>query len=36
MVIARKKKKEKDIPDQIIDTIDFNGLIQDEVVGRTA
>jgi transposase-like protein len=35
MVMARKKKeKEKDILDQILDTIDFRGLTQDEVVGQ--
>jgi transposase-like protein len=35
MVMARKKKeKEKDIIDQMLDTIDFRGLTQDEVVGR--
>jgi transposase-like protein len=35
MVMARKKKeKEKDILDQILDTIDFKGLTQDEVVGH--
>jgi len=35
MVMARKKeKKEKDILDQILDTIDFRGLTQDEVVGK--
>jgi len=35
MVMARKKeKKEKDIIDQMLDTIDFCGLTQDEVVGR--
>jgi len=35
MVMARKKKeKEKDILDQILDTIDFHGLTQDEVVGQ--
>ena len=35
MVMARKKeKKEKDILDQILDTIDFKGLTQDEVVGQ--
>jgi len=33
MVMARKKK-EKDILDQILDTIDFKGLTQDEVVGQ--
>jgi len=33
--MARKKKeKEKDILDQILDTIDFKGLTQDEVVGQ--
>jgi transposase-like protein len=35
MVMARKKRsKEKDIIDQMLDTIDFRGLTQDEVVGR--
>jgi len=35
MVMARKKKeKEKDILDQILDTIDFKGLTQDEVAGQ--
>jgi transposase-like protein len=35
MVMARKKKeKEKDVLDQILDTIDFKGLTQDEVVGQ--
>ena len=35
MVMARKKPpKEKDILDQILDTIDFRGLTQDEVVGQ--
>jgi len=35
MVMARKKKeKEKDILDQILDTINFKGLTQDEVVGQ--
>ena len=35
MVMARKReKKEKDILDQILDTIDFKGLTQDEVVGQ--
>ena len=35
MVMARKKPpKEKDILDQILDTIDFKGLTQDEVVGQ--
>jgi transposase-like protein len=35
MVMARKKeKKEKDIIDQMLDTIDFRGLTQDEVVGQ--
>ena len=35
MVMARKKKeKEKDIIDQLLDTIDFKGLTQDEVVGQ--
>ena len=33
MVMARKKK-EKDILDQILDTIDFKGLTQDEVAGK--
>ena len=33
MVMARKKKeKEKDIIDQLLDNIDFKGLTQDEVV----
>jgi transposase-like protein len=33
--MARKKeKKEKDILDQILDTIDFRGLTQDEVAGK--
>ena len=32
MVMARKR--EKDILDQILDTIDFKGLTQDEVVGK--
>jgi hypothetical protein len=36
MVTARKKpKQEKDCIDQILDTIDFRGLTQDEVVGKT-
>ena len=35
MVMARKKQeKEKDILDQILDTIDFRGLTQEEVVGQ--
>jgi transposase-like protein len=35
MVMARRReKKEKDILDQILDTIDFRGLTQDEVVGQ--
>ena len=35
MVMARKKKeKEKDVLDQILDTINFKGLTQDEVVGQ--
>jgi transposase-like protein len=35
MVMARKReKKEKDSIDQMLDTIDFRGLTQDEVVGR--
>jgi len=35
MVMARKKKeKEKDILDQLLDNIDFRGLTQDEVVGQ--
>jgi len=35
MVMARKKKeKEKDIIDQMLDTIDFRGLTQDEVLGQ--
>jgi transposase-like protein len=35
MVMARKKKeKEKDFIDQMLDTIDFRGLTQDEVVGQ--
>jgi transposase-like protein len=35
MVVARKKeKKEKDSIDQMLDTILFRGLTQDEVVGR--
>ena len=35
MVMAQKKaKKEKDILDQILDTVDFRGLTQDEVVGK--
>jgi len=29
-----RKKKEKDILDQILDTIGFKGLTQDEVVGQ--
>ena len=33
--MARKKKeKEKDIIDQMLDNIDFRGLTQDEVVGK--
>ena len=35
MVMARKRKeKEKDIIDQLLDNIDFRGLTQDEVVGQ--
>ena len=35
MVMARKKQeKEKDILDQILDTIDFRGLTQEEVAGK--
>ena len=35
MVMARKKKeKEKDVLDKILDTINFKGLTQDEVVGQ--
>jgi hypothetical protein len=35
MVMARKKPvKEKDIIDQMLDTIDFRGLTQDEVIGQ--
>ena len=35
MVMARKKeKKEKDIIDQMLDSIDFRSLTQDEVVGQ--
>jgi transposase-like protein len=35
MVMARKReKKEKNILDQILDTIDFRGLTQDEVAGK--
>ena len=35
MVMAQKKKeKEKDVLDQILDTINFKGLTQDEVVGQ--
>jgi transposase-like protein len=35
MVMARKKKeKEKDIIDQMLDNIDFRGLTQEEVVGK--
>ena len=35
MVMARKKTaKEKDVLDQMLDTIDFRGLTQDEVAGR--
>jgi transposase-like protein len=35
MVMARKKKeKEKDIIDRLLDNIDFRGLTQDEVVGK--
>ena len=33
MVMARKKK-EKDIIDQLLDNIDFKGLTQDEVIGQ--
>jgi hypothetical protein len=37
MVMARKReKKEKAIIDQLLDNIDFHGLIQDEVVGQAA
>jgi transposase-like protein len=36
MVMARKKPaKEKDIIDQMLDTIDFRGLTQDEIVGQS-
>jgi transposase-like protein len=35
MVMARKKlSKGKDILDQMLDTIDFKGLTQDEVLGQ--
>ena len=35
MVMARKKAaKEKEIKDQMLDTIDFRGLTQEEVVGQ--
>ena len=35
MVMARKReRKEKDIIDQMLDSIDFRGLTQDEVVGQ--
>jgi transposase-like protein len=35
MVMARKReKKERDIIDQMLDSIDFRGLTQDEVVGK--
>jgi transposase-like protein len=35
MVMAHKReKKEKDILDQILDTVDFRGLTQEEVVGQ--
>ena len=35
MVMARRKKeKEKDFIDQLLDNIDFRGLTQDEVVGK--
>jgi transposase-like protein len=35
MVTARKKKeKEKDIIDELLDNIDFRGLTQDEVAGQ--
>ena len=35
MVMAQKKeKKEKDILDKILDTIDFRGLTQNEVAGK--
>jgi hypothetical protein len=35
MAVTRKrKKKEKDIIDQMLDTIDFRGLTQDEVIDR--
>jgi hypothetical protein len=30
----KRKRKEDDILDQILDTIDFKGLTQDEVVGH--
>jgi len=29
-----REKKEKDVLDQLLDTIDFHGLTQDEVVGK--
>jgi len=29
-----RQKKEKDVQDQLLDTIDFHGLTQDEVVGK--
>jgi hypothetical protein len=35
MVMGRKKKeKEKDIIDQLLDNFNFKGLTQDEVVGQ--
>lgn len=34
MVTTRRKKKEKDVLDQILDTVDFRGLTRDEVVGK--
>jgi transposase-like protein len=34
MVMARRKSKEKDVIDQLLDNIDFRGLTQDEVVGQ--
>jgi len=35
MVMARKKKeKERDILDQLLDNINFKGLTQDEVIGQ--
>jgi len=33
-MVKARKKKEKDILDQILDTIDFKGLTQDEVIGQ--